>query len=259
MLDNLLPFKIDIHLKKNKFIPVNSFDRVGEWSGSDTRLLYRKNLKTQPQDWYYRTNSVKYTNNSKGYRTAEFEKINWAESIVIFGCSFVYGVGVDDAHTLSQQLENIMQMPVINLGLGGTSVNFNLHNSVILADGYPTPKAVIMCWPSYDRCVSYRRTGVENYGPWDFEKNNYMDLWTKDKYNPRANAVMAQKIFQLIWKNRTATYEYSFETGTSELFSFDSTFEKIKNIDFARDLLHPGPSAIRKTAEIISVSLQNKI
>jgi len=107
--------------------------------------------------------------------------------------------------------------------------------------------------------VSYRRTGVENYGSWNLEKNNYMDLWTKDKYNPRANAVMAQKIFQLIWKNRTATYEYSFDAATSELFSFDRTFDNIHAIDFARDLLHPGPSAIRKTAEIISVSLQNKI
>jgi hypothetical protein len=171
----------------------------------------------------------------------------------------VYGVGVDDSHTLSQQLENILQIPVINLGQGGTSINFNLHNSVILADGYPTPKAVIMGWPSYDRCVSYRRFGVENYGPWSFKKNNYMDLWTKNKYNPRANAVMAQKIFQLVWKNRTVTYEYSFEASTSELFSFDSTFEKVKNIDVARDLVHPGPSAIRKTAEIISVFLQNKI
>jgi hypothetical protein len=259
MLDKFLPFKIDNHLKKNNFIPIDSFDRVGDWSGSDTRELYRKNLKTQPQDWYYRINPVKYTNNSKGYRTAEFDKIKWAESIVIFGCSNVYGVGVDDPHTLSQQLENILQIPVINLGQGGTSINFNLHNSVMLADGYPTPKAVIMGWPSYDRCVSYNRTGVDNYGSWNFEKNNYMDLWTKDKYNPRANAVMAQKIFQLIWKNRTATYEYSFDSGTAELLGFDRTFEKIKNIDFARDLLHPGPDAIRKTAEIISASLQNKI
>jgi len=43
------------------------------------------------------------------------------------------------------------------------------------------------------------------------------------------------------------------------LLGFDTTFEKIKKIDFARDLLHPGPDAIRKTAEIISASLQNKI
>lgn len=259
MLDNFLPFKINNHLKKNNFIPVDSFDRVGNWSGTDTQELYRKNLKTQPQDWYYRTNSVTYTNNSKGYRTAEFDKINWAESIVIFGCSNVYGVGVDDSHTLSQQLENILQIPVINLGQGGTSINFNLHNSVMLADGYPTPKAVIMGWPGYDRCVSYNRTGVTNYGSWNFEKNNYIDLWTKNKYNPQSNAIIAQKIFQLIWKNRTMIYEYSFDVHTTELLGCGSTFEEIKKIDFARDLIHSGPAAIRKTAEIISASLQNNI
>jgi len=260
MLDIVLPVDIDKHLKKNKFIPVNNSDGVREWAGMDTPLLYEKNLKIQPQDWYYRTNLVKYTNNSNGYRTTEFDKINWADSIVIFGCSNVYGVGVDDSHTISCQLENILKIPVINLGQGGTSMNFNLHNSVILADGYPTPKAVIMGWPAYDRCMTYNQTGVENYGSWSFEKYNYMDLWTKNKYNPQANAIIAQKMFQLIWKTRTVVYEYSFDHETEKLLDFSNSFEKIKNIDFARDCMHPGPVACKQTAEIIAASLQkNKI
>ena len=129
----------------------------------------------------------------------------------------MYGVGVDDADTLSQQLENIMQIPVINLGQGGSSINYNLHNSVILSAGYPTPRAVIMSWPHHSRCVYYDKYELYHYGPWNLEKDSYMDLWSKKEYNTIANAVMAQKIFQQLWKDRTVTYECAYDYATSEL------------------------------------------
>jgi hypothetical protein len=261
MLDNFFPTRMDKHLKKNNFLPLDNSPHSKHWSGSDTKELYEKNLKIQPQDWYYRNHSVTYTYNSKGYRTKEFNKIDWAESIVILGCSYVYGVGVDDAHTLSQQLENIMQIPVINLGQGGSSINYNLHNSVILSAGYPTPRAVIMAWPHHSRCVYYDKYELYHYGPWNSEKDSYMDLWSKKEYNTIANAVMAQKIFQQVWKDRTVIHEVAYDYATSELLDCKQCI----HIDNARDIPgpnekgHPGPNTNRNIAEMIYNELKTKI
>jgi hypothetical protein len=111
---------------------------------NDHKELFEQNLKTQPDDWYYRTHEVKYTLNSLGYRTREFDDIDWKESIVMFGCSFVFGIGVTDKHTIPYFLEQLSGRPVINMGIGASSIQTVLHNSIILNDSkYPTPKAVV--------------------------------------------------------------------------------------------------------------------
>ena len=117
------------------------------FSGTDTKELFEENLKTQPDDWYYRTHEVKYTLNSFGYRTKEFDDIDWKESIVIFGCSNIFGIGVADEHTIPYFLEQLSGRPVINMGMGGSSIQTALHNSIILNDSeYPTPKVIIYAW-----------------------------------------------------------------------------------------------------------------
>jgi hypothetical protein len=49
-----------------------------EWFDQDTKELYKTNLKEQPDDWYYRVNKVEYNLNSAGYRTKDFNQINWS-------------------------------------------------------------------------------------------------------------------------------------------------------------------------------------
>ncbi len=167
----------------------------------------------------------------------------------------MYGVGVDDADTLSQQLENIMQIPVINLGQGGSSINYNLHNSVILSAGYPTPRAVIMSWPHHSRCVYYDKYELYHYGPWNLEKDSYMDLWSKKEYNTIANAVMAQKIFQQVWKDQTVIYEYAYDYATAELLDCKQCIKT----DDARDIGHSGRDTNGNMAEIVYNELKTKI
>lgn len=250
--------KLLTHIKQHNFLPAS--DHVtNRWAGTDVENRYLDNLKTQPSDWYYRTNSVKYTVNSKGYRTREFKKINWSDSVVLFGCSNVFGVGLDDKDTLASQLENIIDRPVINLGQGGTSINYNLHNSVILANGYPSPKAVVMAWPSYSRCVYYKDKDVVNYGPWNLEKNNFMDLWNTEDSNAKINAYMSQTIFRQIWKDRTTIFECSFNYDSSKLLNCQAyrkdnptLNDPLAFYDSARDLMHPGIETVKRAAKDIA-------
>ncbi|NDB55582.1 hypothetical protein EB169_07100, partial [archaeon] len=38
-----------------------------QWFDQDTEDLYKKNLKYQPNDWYYRNKKIEYKLNSAGY------------------------------------------------------------------------------------------------------------------------------------------------------------------------------------------------
>lgn len=183
------------HTRKGKFLPVDAFVSA-EFSGSDTKELFEKNLKTQPLDWEYRTKNVKYTINKDCYRAKEFNKVDWNSSIVVFGCSNVFGVGLDDSDTVCSVLEKITGVPVVNLGVGGSSINFSLHNSAILSNFYPTPLAVVHLWTEESRCVYYTKRKVVSYGAWNNEENSYADKWIADEYNYKTNAMFASLLSQ---------------------------------------------------------------
>ena len=67
-------------------------------------LEKNKRRKKNHPEWPYHTEEVRYTTNRDGYRTYEWDKVDWPNAIVIFGCSCTYGIGVDDDHTLSAYL-----------------------------------------------------------------------------------------------------------------------------------------------------------
>ena len=170
---------------------------------SDSKELFEQNLKTKPEDWYYRTHEVKYTLNSLGYRTREFNDIDWKESIVMFGCSYVFGIGVTDEHTISYFLEQLSGRPVINMGVGGGSIQTALHNSIILNDSkYPTPKAVVHILTALDRYQLYGNNFVFHYGQWDISVGKFQ---TPDNMIPFN--LMNIKMIRNLWKNKTIYYE----------------------------------------------------
>jgi hypothetical protein len=172
---------------------------------SDSKELFEQNLKTQPEDWYYRTNPVRYTLNSSGYRTKEFDDIDWKESIVMFGCSQVFGIGVTDEHTIPYFLEQLSGRPVINMGIGGSSIQTVLHNSIILNDSkYPTPKAVVNMWTDLNRYQLYENNFAINVGTW---RNSNDKFRTPDNMIPFN--LMNIKMVRNLWKNKTIYYECS--------------------------------------------------
>jgi hypothetical protein len=230
---------------------------------SDAKELFEKNLKTQPDDWYYRTHEVKYTLNSLGYRTKEFDDIDWKESIVMFGCSLVFGIGVTDKHTIPYFLEQLSGRPVINMGISGSSIQTALHNSIILNDSkYPTPKAVVNILTELDRFHVYERDYVCHMGSWSknfLSKEDYDIVYSKQNVIPFN--LMNIKMIRNLWKNKTIYYEATLFGGDKLLNKLDdkicchsplsqsSAFEYSK--DRARDLDHEGQIYNFKVAEEI--------
>jgi hypothetical protein len=211
-----------------------------DFSGSDTKELFEQNLKTEPDNWYYRTHEVKYTLNSLGYRTKEFDDIDWKESIVVFGCSYVFADGVPDEHTIPYFLEKLSGRPVINMGMGGSSIQTVLHNSIILNDSkYPTPKAIVNIWTNLNRYQLYRNNSTDHMGEWDRLNQEF-----GKKENLLSFNLMNIKMIRNLWKNKTIYYEATLFGGDKlinrldkeiycEFFEYDG--------GLARDLGHNGP------------------
>lgn len=210
--------------------------------GIKEEKLFEQDLKTQPEDWYYRTHEVKYTLNSLGYRTREFDDIDWKESIVMFGCSYVFGKGVADQHTIPHFLEKLSGRPVINMGINASSVQTVLHNSIIFADSkYPTPKAVVNMWTYLSRYQIYE----SNFVIHNEELNSSDNLFEK-KENSLSFNLMNIKMIRNLWKNKTIYYEGTID-GSNQHKLINKLDKEIYCEFFehdgglARDLGHIGP------------------
>jgi hypothetical protein len=207
---------------------------------NDHKELFEQNLKTQPDDWYYRTHPVKYTLNSLGYRTREFDDIDWKESIVMFGCSFVFGIGVTDKHTIPYFLEQLSGRPVINMGIGASSIQTVLHNSIILNDSkYPTPKAVVNMRTDLNRYQLYENNLVFHNGEWNKSDDKFETIDNLIPFN-----LMNVKMIRNLWKNKTICYEGTLFSQANLINKLDKEiycefFERDDGL--ARDLSHNGP------------------
>lgn len=235
-----------------------------QWFDQDTEDLYKKNLKCQPNDWYYRNKKIEYNLNSAGYRTKEFTQINWSKSIVVFGCSFVFGVGNAEEDTITGQIESITGIPTINLGSAGASSTFTVHNSVLLNESYPIPKAVVSIWPSPFRCPYYTEDRVMQCGNWNYDRFKIGYYWNVDRNHALMNLRLNAMTLRQLWQSKTSYYELSMFSTTANYLECDF----IKQVDDARDVrkqdgavtAHPGKITNKLVAEKIieSLWLQNQ-
>lgn len=220
-----------------------------EFSGKDTEEFYKQNLKTQSQDWLWRTKTVHYTLNKQRYRCAEWDNCDWANSILIFGCSMVYGVGVDNSDTVSYQLSAKTNCPVINLGQNGTGLSYLWANTVLLRELNITPKAVIYCWPDRSRQTEFLTTyDSAGYGHWNIKDSWMKSLVTNDTHN-KIWATYTVKSIRAMWS--CPVIEASWYTDITTLIGCNL----LPYVDYARDLAHPGPQTFSAAANIFAEQL----
>lgn len=145
---------------------------------TDSRTLFEYNLKHQPEDWIYRTKPVHYSINSQGYRCPEFDQVDWNNSILMFGCSNIFGTGVDDNEIISSLVSKQLNMPVINLAVCGSDDLLHFINSNILYEAGVRPRAVVYIWPGIYRISELLGNNkVKNWGSWNCQINNWATGW----------------------------------------------------------------------------------
>lgn len=232
---NILPNWVNC---KN-LLPGHCDKGILDWHTSDSKKEFEKNLKTQPEDWIYRTKKVSYKLNRHGYRCPELETIDWSKSIVLFGCSMTSSVGLDEDDTLSKNLSKILEIPVISLGVAGSSPQYSFDNSIKLKENFPEPLCVVHLWSEYSRTVEYSNNIIHKGIGWPKVNTNISES------HLAVNIVNYHTVSKFLWKNYLP---YSFFTSTAMLLDIP----ELPTVDFSRDLTHYGYQTSKLTAEKIS-------
>lgn len=220
--------------------------------GNPDNLLVSETLKPDPHV------------NSKGYRAPEFNTVDWENSVVIFGCSFVYGTAIGYEETISSHLEEILGRPVINMGVPASSIAYAFANQLNMFEQGIQPYAVVNFWTSLKRMSYFIDTNATAHiGPWIEEKNKQslnhrlykkmFELWNFEDANPDVYSSIFQRTAKILWKG-TRHLEYSFFAPTAECLNV----KLIKQIDFGSDNSHPGVRTTFETAKIIAEDLESK-
>jgi len=211
-----------------------------------------------PLDWPYRQYAlpITYSINSLGYRAPEFDQIDWANSTVIFGCSFVFGDGLAQEETIAGRIAAKTNRPCINLGAGGSGIAWNLHNQLLLSLHYPTPKAVMCLWPDISRDHSYARTDhVFRSGPWNMSPNSSADHWNQGT-NPATQAWMNRQLARNIWRDRCAFVDATLLPQTHQATGCALVADDWGQWSTtARDGVHPGP----KVSDCIATAMLDQL
>jgi hypothetical protein len=221
-------------------------DKAGE--DLDSQKMYEDNLKSQPDNWYYRTNKVYYNFNSKGYRAKEFDQIDWNNSIVLFGCSNTLGIGLEESNTIASKIELKTGIPTINMGISGASMFRSFNDSLILAENNYKPKAVVNIWTQHMRTTLYRKRDILNIGLWNQDSAEGLGkLWFKDETNPKVHSLFIKMAAKQVWQTKAKYFECSFFESTANLLSCPV----LDIVDSSRDLMHPGIDSADKAADNI--------
>jgi len=237
---------------------------VFNWMNTDDEESFAKNLLKAPIDWPYRNKTVTYTINTHGYRAPEWDQIDWKNSIVLFGCSCTYGVGVSDEETIHYHLEKLTGRPVINLGVPGGSNSLMIQNAVNLLEYFPIPYAVANIWSSTNRFRFFTGQSYIELGPWTlsftyqsltkFTKSlcNVNELWKQTFIDPIHEAVLSHyegRIGKCLWQDKTKYTSLSFFPKTAKYINADKFYLSDR---LARDLRHPSENNFKQVAEYLA-------
>jgi len=263
--NSVIPFVYMCNLwDENEIATVDNLKYKKKWKyvSGDSEKLYLKNLETQPQDWYYRNNEVTYTVNSYGYRTKEFNDIDWKESIVMFGCSNTFCTAIDDNHTVSYFLEKLTGRPVINMGIPGSNVFTAYYTSLSIKTKFPTPYAVLMNITSLDRFSIVQTHKISLWGSWNMHLCREINLSKKNniQHDIVLKNILYAKMIKEMWEGKCKYYEYTPFPDTKSILSTSQKIDLINyygRIDWGRDFNHIGPHGNLKMAKTLAVKLQN--
>lgn len=192
-------------------------------------------------------NHAGYNVNSLGYRSAEFDTVDWANSYVIQGCSAVFGIGTtDDTRITSYYLSRLLDSPVINLGVPAAGMEVQYLNALEIINNNIKPKGVFIIYPGMDRYTLYTNGTREHVGPWSEEKKL---LWMMNN-NSRQHNLNLVLGYRTMWKlYGVDLFEWSHHGSNRDFCNEVITWDGF--LDFGNDGQHWGAKTSQAVAEIL--------
>ena len=222
---------------------------------ADSKEIFLTNSKALPSSWRYADSvgKLSYQYDSNGYRNSiELDDIQHDPYVVTIGCSHTKGVGQFYEETYSSHLQNLIKMPVYNMGLGAASNEVSLFNLMWLLNNFKHPKTIVFQKANIDRFPIRNPespTEMIFIGPWIShnpeyfsELNQFMVIADKYKYN-----VLKSNMVEISLKQLCSMLNI-------ELIILDINIEIASyphEIDLARDQLHYGNDVNQYLANVI--------
>lgn len=227
--------------------------RTLHWDTTDSQPQYLKNIQNSEaykrlSDLGFVDAQIDYRYNSHGFRTHEFD---CSFDVVCFGDSFTMGTGVHSQDTWPEQLADMTELTVANLGHAGssndTAVRFALHYLLLLRPRYAV-------WLQTDM---HRIELLDDTVPLS------LNIMASDTKNPCADDYFIKTWFtslsnqQLSLQKNTLAFKYLCNSlGIhAVVLPRDDTMNRPYPHGGARDLLHPGVEAYTTLAHRIKTIL----
>lgn len=126
-----------------------------EWVNGDTEEVYKKNLCTQPDDWYYKNKKIVYSYNSSGHRCKDIKDLDFDNYILFTGCSHTEGIGLELETTYPYLISKELNCDYYNLALSASGVDTLEYNLLHWFFQFEKkPKYVFIQWPDHSRFIS---------------------------------------------------------------------------------------------------------
>ena len=221
-------------------------NRLYTWLGSDSKIVFQRNLKHKrhlmekvPKDVVYRTNE-------HGFRCDSFNK----KSVILFnGCSHTFGIGINVEDTYASLLARSQNVPYHNISLSASDVSLAVSRSIYWLLKL-RPKIHFFQCPSSSRVGHYitrERENESNFTSSAYEKDQWpahkLDLMLEEnmQWNYYSSICTLKQICQelnirLICKSWQDMYRPRPQGVLQEVLSKEEH-------DTARDLIHGGIKA----------------
>lgn len=210
-----------------------------KFSGSDNEDRFNKNLKTQPEDWYYRNVDITYDYNENGHRCKNISEIDLDNYILFSGCSHTEGTGLELEKTFPYLVSNTLGMDYYNLSLGGSGIDAMTYNLVTWINTVKKPpKAVVIVWTYEARFLSmHDDDNVELHqvaGPYT-DSSRFMTLGQQIGYFA-SKKELSKRMTRLCYSDSNV---------------IDMDVMDHQKFDLARDLMHSGDMSNKVMAKKI--------
>lgn len=248
-----------------KSTSVNSYPGVFNFESIDTVENYMQKCMVLGDKYEYKDKTLNYTLNSQGYRAKEFTDVDWSNSVLFFGCSWVFGVGVDDSDTLTDIFTQQTGIDAVNLGMPSVSNWFTVKNCEILHQHNVKPKAVVnfMTYPIRHTIFQDNNT-QKHIGKWATDRELAMfELFSEDDTSPNYYSAFCKRLIDSYFE--CPVLHYSVDPYNAEFLDLpflidivgSDFFWDIKNR--ARDKKHQGRPVNETIIKYIVNDLNDKI
>jgi hypothetical protein len=181
-------------------------------------------------------------------------------AVWFFGCSHVFGTGLEHNETAPYQLGRLLEHNVVNYGrpgIGPLAIRTRIEE---LLKNY-TPRAIIVAWPSFDRwqsgsvlwipnCLTGVKMHSDNFGCkklWPVEWEQYKDLVMTGEIR-KLNLQAVSDVHRLVVGIPYLEFSY-----TENDYGYRTPVLPFK--DFAKDGTHPGVNTQYEIARWASTEL----